>query len=106
MGDLFRRHPEYFVPDQETGFRKVASGCCAYSDVIFWIFCTQTNESKNIDFLCCIVQFVSYFNYRIGKDFQETGKCRVHVGKPTKGYGFVGFLVRKDSSYRDKINQG
>ena len=33
MGDMLRRHPEYFIPDQETGFLKVASGCCAYSDV-------------------------------------------------------------------------
>jgi hypothetical protein len=33
MGDIFRRHPEYFIPDQETGFQKTASGCCAYSDV-------------------------------------------------------------------------
>jgi hypothetical protein len=33
MGDLFRRHPENFVPDQETAFQKVASGCCAYNDV-------------------------------------------------------------------------
>ncbi len=30
MGDIFRRHPENFVPDQETAFSKVASGCCAY----------------------------------------------------------------------------
>ncbi|KAI9556321.1 hypothetical protein GHT06_018895 [Daphnia sinensis] len=82
LGDLFRRHPENFVPDQETGFRKVATGCCAFSD------------------------FVSYFNYRIGKDFQETGKCRVHIGKPVKGYGFTGLLIRKDNNYRDAINQG
>ncbi|EFX79424.1 hypothetical protein DAPPUDRAFT_244965 [Daphnia pulex] len=34
MGDIFRRHPENFVPDQETAFRKVASGCCAYNDVL------------------------------------------------------------------------
>jgi hypothetical protein len=33
MGDMLRRHPEYFIPDPETGFLKVASGCCAYSDV-------------------------------------------------------------------------
>jgi hypothetical protein len=33
MGDMFRRHPENFVPDQETAFQKVASGCCAYNDV-------------------------------------------------------------------------
>jgi hypothetical protein len=33
MGDIFRRHPENFVPDQETAFRKVASGCCAFNDV-------------------------------------------------------------------------
>ncbi len=33
MGDIFRRHPENFVPDQETAFRKVALGCCAYNDV-------------------------------------------------------------------------
>jgi len=30
---MFRRHPENFVSKQETGFLKVASGCCAYSDV-------------------------------------------------------------------------
>ena len=33
MGDMLRRHPEYFIPDPETGFLKVASGCCAYTDV-------------------------------------------------------------------------
>ncbi|XP_059352333.1 glutamate receptor ionotropic, kainate glr-3-like [Daphnia carinata] len=82
MGDIFRRHPENFIPDNETGFRKVASGCCAFND------------------------FVNYFNYRIGKDFQETGKCRVHIGKPIKGYGFNGLLIKKDNNYRDVINQG
>lgn len=36
IGDMLRLHPENFIPDQETAFLKVASGCCAYSDV-FWI---------------------------------------------------------------------
>ncbi|EFX61100.1 hypothetical protein DAPPUDRAFT_340645 [Daphnia pulex] len=72
MGDVFRRHPEYFIPDQETGFQKAASGCCAYTDL------------------------VNFLKFRIGKDFQETGKCRVHIGNPIRGYGFSGlFLGRR-----------
>ena len=37
MGDVFRRKPENFIPDQETAFLKVASGCCAYSAVKIYI---------------------------------------------------------------------
>ena len=33
MGDVFRRKPENFVPTNEIGFLKVASGCCAFSGV-------------------------------------------------------------------------
>lgn len=40
LGDTFRRRPENLIPDQETGFRKVASGCCAYSDVKNYILIT------------------------------------------------------------------
>jgi spore cortex formation protein SpoVR/YcgB (stage V sporulation) len=47
MGDIFRRHPEYFIPDQETGFQKVASGCCAYNDVRY-ISKLFTSCEKNI----------------------------------------------------------
>ena len=32
LGDLFRQHPDRFV-SRETAFLKVASGCCAYTDV-------------------------------------------------------------------------
>jgi hypothetical protein len=49
---------------------------------------------------------VNYLKFRIGKDFQETGKCRVHIGKPIRGYGFSGLLVRKKSLHRNSINQG
>ncbi|XP_046461653.1 glutamate receptor ionotropic, kainate glr-3-like [Daphnia pulex] len=82
MGDIFRRHPEYFIPDQETGFQKAASGCCAYTDL------------------------VNYLKFRIGKDFQETGKCRVHIGKPIRGYGFSGLILKKKSLRRNSLNQG
>ncbi|XP_057368403.1 glutamate receptor ionotropic, kainate glr-3-like [Daphnia carinata] len=82
MGDVFRRHPEYIIPDQDTAFRKVASGCCSYTDL------------------------VNYLDYRIGQDFEETGKCRVHVGKPTSGYSFTALFLRKGDIYRSSINQG
>jgi hypothetical protein len=49
MGDIFRRHPEYFIPDQETGFQKTASGCYAYSDV-----------HKN-----CLISLVEIMNFLI-----------------------------------------
>ncbi len=48
IGDMLRRHPENFIPDQETAFLKVASGCCAYSDV-FWISTTIITDGR--DFL-------------------------------------------------------
>jgi hypothetical protein len=49
---------------------------------------------------------VNYLKFRIGKDFQETGKCRVHIGKPIKGYGFSGLILRKKSLRRNSLNQG
>ncbi|XP_032783951.2 uncharacterized protein LOC116921725 [Daphnia magna] len=82
MGDVFRHHPEYIIPDRDTAFRKVASGCCAYSDL------------------------VNYLDYRIGKDFAETGKCRVHLGTQTRGYSFTALFIRKGNIYRSSMNQG
>ncbi|XP_046461642.1 glutamate receptor ionotropic, kainate glr-3-like [Daphnia pulex] len=82
MGDMFRRHPENFVPDQETAFQKVASGCCAYNDV------------------------VNYLKFRLTKDFQETGKCRVHIGQPIKDYGLCGLILRKGDIHKTSMNKG
>ena len=43
LGDMFRRHPEYFVSDKETCFRKVESGCCAYNLMYFAINLVDTS---------------------------------------------------------------
>ncbi|KAI9558699.1 hypothetical protein GHT06_015488 [Daphnia sinensis] len=53
-----------------------------------------------------VILLVNYLDYRIGKDFEETGKCRFHVGTPTRGYSFTALLLRKGNIYRSSMNQG
>jgi len=32
----------------------------------------------------------------MSKDYRETGKCRVHIGKTVKGYGLSCLILKKD----------
>ena len=59
--------------------------------------------------LIVFLQYISYLEFRTAKDFREHGKCRVHIGTPISGYGFVGLLVTRSSPtnrYREIITQG
>ena len=52
---------------------------------------------------------MSYLEFRTAKDFQKYGRCRVHIGKPISGYGFVGLLAKRSSPTnpnREMINKG
>lgn len=86
MGDIFRRHPEYFIPDQETGFRKVASGCCAYNDVrnmlksYFWL-----KKRKNSNFpLNCIITVGEFFKVPRPQGFSGNWKVSSSHRKANK----------------------
>ena len=49
------------------------------------------------DFYRCgsINKVTNYLKFRMSKDYQETGKCRVHIGDTFKGYGLSGLILKK-----------
>jgi hypothetical protein len=53
-----------------------------------------------------INEVVNFFKFRLSKDYRETGKCRVYIGKTVKGYGFAGLVLKKGNENRNSINQG
>ena len=106
MGDMFRRHPEYFVADQDSAFRRVASGCCAYNDVFLLNQFLVDKHFNDYIYYSSINEVVNYLNFRISEDFRETGMCRVHIGKTLKGYGSCGVILKKGNIHTKSINQG
>ena len=42
----------------------------------------------------------------MAKDVKVRGKCRVTIGDPISGYGFIGLLVKKGDPNRDLLNKG
>ena len=62
LGDMFRRHPEYFVLDQETCFRKVESGCCAYNLMYFAINLVDTSWWTIFNCVCQSTRWRTIWN--------------------------------------------
>jgi hypothetical protein len=92
-------------------FRSWLGDC--FSKSCIGLLCLQWCKLKFIiswrtmaSFCILFYEVVNYFKFRLIKDFRETGKCRVHIGKPIKNYGLCGLILRKGNIRKNSINQG